>query len=296
MDEPPDTAAQLAAARDRHHAGAIDEAAAVYQSVLMIEPGNATALYLLGVANLQRGGAESAIALLERARVASPGDANVLNTLGEALRMLGRSVAAADAFRGALALAPDHPHAAANLARVADAPEAQAPPARPPPPEQNTRPLLHELVAAGRVGIEIDLALLDSMDSPVVMQSDMAKWFVLLIALAAAGFWLGGLWVGLGVTACGVALYQALGRPHQRRRLTARVRDVALAEDGLWRRLWRFGGVTLVSLDPALPGSCAAPEGDWIGFTRSLANPAADAPRRRDGGPHGGVESAPPNG
>src|SRR6185369_9582571 len=98
----------------------------------------------------------------------APGDADVLNTLGEALRILGRGAAAAEAFRGALALAPDHPHAAANLARVADAP---APPAPPPPPasppEQNTRPLLEALVSDGRVGVEIDLARLDSLDSPV---------------------------------------------------------------------------------------------------------------------------------
>src|SRR5947208_16430695 len=115
-DDPPDTATQLAAARERHRAGAIHEAAAIYQTVLMTEPDNPRALYLLAVANLQRGDAEGAVALIERARVRAPGDADMLNTLGEALRVLGRGVAAAEAFRGALALAPDHPHAAANLA------------------------------------------------------------------------------------------------------------------------------------------------------------------------------------
>jgi tetratricopeptide (TPR) repeat protein len=288
-DDPPDTAAQLAAARERHRTGAIDAAASIYQSVLVTEPDNARALYLLAVANLQRGDAEGAIALLERARAVAPGDADVLNTLGEALRVQGRGAAAADAFRGALALAPDHPHAAANLARVADAPAPAARPPRPHAPEQNTRPLLHALVSSGRVGIEIDLARLDSMDSPVVMQSDMAKWFMLLIVAAAAAFWLGGLWVGLGVTVAGLALYQGLGRPHQRRRLIARIRDQALVEDGLWRRLWRFGGIILVSLDPARPGRCAAPDGDWIAFARQLAG--------RDGsGEDGGVESAAPKG
>jgi tetratricopeptide (TPR) repeat protein len=284
MDDQPDTAAQLAAARERHRAGAIDEAAAVYQTVLASEPDNPRALYLLGVANLQRGGAEAAVPLLERAREGAPGDADVLNTLGEALRVLGRNGAAAEAFRAALALAPGHPHAAANLARVAEAPDPPGAAPRALPPEQSTRPLLHKLVSSGRVGIEIDLARLDSMDSPVVMQSDMAKWFVVLVAAAGGAFWLGGLWVGLGVTAVGLALYQGLGRPHQRKRLIARIRDEALAEEGLWRRLWRFGGVTLVSLDPARPGRCAAPDGDWIGFARGFA------------GPDSGVESAPPKG
>jgi hypothetical protein len=155
-------------------------------------------------------------------------------------------------------------------------------------PDQNTRPLLAGLVSAGRVGVEIDLARLDSMDSPVVMQSDMAKWFVLLVVAGAAGFWFGGIWVGLGVTVMGVAVYQAVGRPYHRRHLTQRVRDVALGEDALWRQLWRFGGVTLVSLDPAQPGRCVAPEDDWIAFTRNLAGTAA--------GRESGVESAPPKG
>jgi hypothetical protein len=289
MDDLPDTAAQLAAARERHRAGAIDEAAAIYQTVLLREPEHARALYLLGVANLQRGDPEGAIALLERARAAAPDDAEVPNTLGEALRVLGRHAAAAEAFRAALLLAPAHPHAAANLARVASAAgRPPAPPLPPVPPEQNTRPLLFGLVNAGRVGVEIDLARLDSMDSPVVMQSDMAKWFVLLVAAGAAGFWFGGIWVGLGVTVVGVAIYQIVGRPYQRRRLTQRVRDGALGEDALWRQLWRFGGVTLVSLDPAQPGRCVAPEGDWIAFTRTLAGAA--------GGCDSGVESAPPKG
>jgi tetratricopeptide (TPR) repeat protein len=292
MDDLPDIAAQLAAARERHRAGAIDEAAAIYQTVLLAEPENPRALYLLGVANLQRGGAEGAIALLERASAASPGDAEVHNTLGEALRVLGRNAAAAAEFRAALQLAPDHPHAAANLARVASAAEQpESPPPPPAVPEQNTRPLLRALVSAGRVAVEIDLARLDSMDSPIVMQSDMAHWFVLLVAVGAVAFWFGGLWVGLAVTALGVALYQVVGRPYQRRRLTVRVRDVALGDDPLWRRLWRFGGVTLVSLDAARPGRCAAPEGDWIGFTRSFAGETAAASLE-----DGSVESARPKG
>jgi hypothetical protein len=143
--------------------------------------------------------------------------------------------------------------------------------------------VLHRLIAAGRVAVEVDVARLDSLGSPVSKQSDLAKWFVLLVAVAGAAFWFAGAWVGLGVTAIGLALYQGLGRPHLRRQLVARVSGEALAEDGLWRQLWRFGGVTLVSRDPARPGRCAAPDGDWIGFARQL-----------DSGIH--VESGRPNG
>jgi Flp pilus assembly protein TadD len=109
MSDTDDSAARLAAARERHRAGAIDEAAAVYQTVLQFEPDHPTALHLLAVANLQRGDPEGAVALLERARIAAPRDADVLNTLGEALRVLGRSVAAGDANRAGGGAAPRRP-------------------------------------------------------------------------------------------------------------------------------------------------------------------------------------------
>lgn len=272
----PDMAATLAAAQARHRAGEIAEAMAVYRDVLSREAENPMALHLLGVASLQTGDAGAAIGLLERAKRQMPANPDVLNNLGEALRMAGRNDEAIDAYRAALVVAPDHAAAAGNLARyglAAASPEAAGPAPRrgAAPSEPSTRKLLKSLVDSGRIGVEVELKRLDSMDSPVAMQSDMAKYFLLLMVAAGLAFWLGGLWVGAGVSAIGLALYQGLGRPYQRRRLEARIRDEALADDPLWRQLWRFGGVRLVSRDPALPGDCLAPDGDWIAFSRRFA-------------------------
>lgn len=272
-----ETAASLAAAQVRHRAGEIAEAMVVYRDILAREPDNPAAVHLLGVASLQTGDAEAAVGLLERAQRLMPANADVLNNLGEAHRVLGRHDLAMNAYRAALVIAPDHAGATGNLARyegaggdttAAPEPSLARPRAKEAP---STRAALKSLVDSGRIDFDFDLARLDSMDSPIAMQSDLAKYFVLLIVVAGLAFWQGGLWIGLAVTAVGVAVYQLLGRPYQRRRLAARIRGEALADDLLWRQLWRFGGLRLISRDPAHPGECRAPDGDWIGFTRGFA-------------------------
>ncbi|MBL8838571.1 MAG: tetratricopeptide repeat protein [Alphaproteobacteria bacterium] len=272
-----ETASALAAAQARHRAGEIAEAIAAYRDILAREPDNPTAVHLLGVASLQTGDAEAAAGLLERAQRLMPANADVLNNLGEALRVLGRHDEAINAYRAALVVAPDHAGAVGNLARYegsgGDAtPAAEPSLARPRAKEEpNTRAALKALVDSGRIDFAFDLARLDSMDSPVAMQSDLAKYFILLIVVAGLAFWFGGLWIGIATTLVGVGIYQMLGRPYQRRRLYARIRAEALADDLLWRQLWRFGGLRLISRDPARPGECVAPDGDWIGFTRGFA-------------------------
>ena len=277
-----ETASALAAAQARHRAGEIAEAMLVYREILEREPDNPAALHLLGVASLQTGEVEAAVGLLERAKRLMPANGDVLNNLGEAYRVLGRDDEAINAYRAALVVAPDHVGAIGNLARYGTGDAAAPAPApslaRPrATAEPKTCAVLKSLVDSGRVDIDFELARLDSMDSPIAMQSDLGKYFILLIVVAGLGFWLGGMWVGLGVTVVGVAIYQLLGRPYQRRRLAARIRDEALPDDLQWRQLWRFGGLRLISRDPAHPGECIAPDGDWIAFTRGFAVESAGA-------------------
>jgi hypothetical protein len=62
------------------------------------------------------------------------------------------------------------------------------------------------------------------------------------------------------------------GRSDVRRRLIRRMHERALGDGEAWRRLWRFGGVTLVEQGAE---RCAAPHGNWTALVRRLAGAAA---------------------
>jgi hypothetical protein len=126
---------------------------------------------------------------------------------------------------------------------------------------------LRRLHAEGRVALTTDAGRLKDIDSPVVVEADTNIWLYAGMA-AALGAW--GRWGGtaaLGAAALGAAAYATLGRRYVRRRLERRVREEALLDLERWRKLWRFGGVSLSA--PGLP-DCRAPEGNWMEFVRRL--------------------------
>jgi hypothetical protein len=131
---------------------------------------------------------------------------------------------------------------------------------------------LRRLLERGELRLELDLARLDHIDSPVAVEADSNIWVYGLIVVCAAAFWQGG--TGPGVAAIGISLvlYFTVARAYVRRRLSRRVHERALGDGEVWRRLWRFGGVTLVGDRGA---RCAAPEGNWMAVVRSLSTCSA---------------------
>lgn len=111
-------AAELEAARQRHRAGAVAEAAAVYGRLSREDPGHPEPWHLLAVVAHQQGAQERAAELAQAAIARDPARPQYHNTLGSALRLLNRMEAAEAAFRQAAALDPDTPLYAANLAVV----------------------------------------------------------------------------------------------------------------------------------------------------------------------------------
>jgi tetratricopeptide (TPR) repeat protein len=142
---------RLGVAIARHRAGAVDEAAALYQAILADNPKDADALNLLGVIRQQRGEAAASIALISQALAARADPAfasNLANAflvlgrfeeavgacrlalsmnaafgmahanLGVALRALGRLDEAEQALRAAIAIEPTRPEAQASLGVV----------------------------------------------------------------------------------------------------------------------------------------------------------------------------------
>src|ERR1051326_8804557 len=98
--------------------------------------------------------------------------------------------------------------------------------------------ILRRLVAEGRVTVDADLRRLQHMDSPVVVEADTNLWIYAAIAAVLLAWWAWGNLPALGTAAAGALAYFPLGRRYVERRLERRVREVALADGEVWRRLW----------------------------------------------------------
>lgn len=112
------TADLLAAAVAHHRAGRLDQAAALYDSILASSPGHAEALHSSALIALRRGDTETAIKRLQRAVAAGPPRAVAFNDLGAALRIAGRLPEAAAVLEKAVAIDPGYPEAWNNLGIV----------------------------------------------------------------------------------------------------------------------------------------------------------------------------------
>ena len=96
-------------ALQRHRAGDLAEAEALYRRFLAVHPHHADGLNLLGMVAHQRGAHSQAIALIERAiGLAVPAPARYHLNLGHALKGLGRAASALASYREAVRLKPDY--------------------------------------------------------------------------------------------------------------------------------------------------------------------------------------------
>lgn len=106
----------LQAAINHHQAGSLAEAEALYRQVLAEFPRQPDALRFLGLLAHQRGQSGSAVDLLGAAIASAPGHAPAHADLADALLALGRVDEALASYRRALALKPDFVEAHNNLA------------------------------------------------------------------------------------------------------------------------------------------------------------------------------------
>jgi len=98
-----------------HQAGRFDKAIASYRCFLEDNPGNPTALQLLGVLHSQRGDYRTAILLLQESLRTFSGQPEVENNLGNAYSKSGRLDDAAGCYTRAIALYPEYIDALRNL-------------------------------------------------------------------------------------------------------------------------------------------------------------------------------------
>ena len=139
-------------------------------------------------------------------------------------------------------------------------------------PEESAEQLftaLRRLHAAGKVSLRLDYKKLTHLDSPVGSEADGNIWAYGGLAIAIAAWWFRGWPAAAGVAVAGVLIYFTFGRWYMHRRIRRRVEDKALADLAAWRKLWKFGGVVLVS---DTGEKCAAPHGNWMALVRNLGN------------------------
>ena len=98
-----------------HQTGNLDAAAAGYQAILKLKPGEADALHLLGVINAQQGDIGNAIKLYQQSIEANPNLFAAYNNLGIAQSSIQQPHEAVKSFRRAIELAPTNPDAYYNL-------------------------------------------------------------------------------------------------------------------------------------------------------------------------------------
>lgn len=127
---------------------------------------------------------------------------------------------------------------------------------------------LLRLRAAGRVSLRLDYSRLTHIDSPVGVEADGNRFAYGILVAAGLAWWFGGWMWAVGIAALGTLGYFTLGRAYMHKRVKQRVETQALATLGSWRKLWSFGGVTLI--ETAGNAEWIAPKDNWMALVRKL--------------------------
>jgi hypothetical protein len=146
-----------------------------------------------------------------------------------------------------------------------------APPAAPNGVPETAEALFSSLLrqrAAGRFSLRLDYGRLTHIDSPVGVEADGNLFAYGLLVVVGLAWWLGGWQWAVGLAALGTLVYFTLGRAYMHRRVKRRVETQALIDLGLWRKLWSFGGVTLIETGSG--SEFAAPKDNWMALVRKL--------------------------
>src|ERR1700755_3276776 len=98
----------FARAQELHRAGKLADACIIYVRILEAVPEHVNALHFLGVAQFQRGLADSAIELIEQALRIDPEYADAHNNLGNVHKRRGDLARARTHYERALSLSPEN--------------------------------------------------------------------------------------------------------------------------------------------------------------------------------------------
>jgi hypothetical protein len=151
-----------------------------------------------------------------------------------------------------------------------------------PPEAAELLAALRRLAVERKIDIEVDPRRLNHIDSPVASEADGNIWVYAAVGLAALLLWWKGPVPAVAVLCVGALLYLTLGRAYIHRRIERRVREKALNDLAVWRKLWRFPGLRLTAAGDLGIADCHSPDGNWMAFVRTALPWAASLPPSPD--------------
>jgi len=101
-----------------HKNGQLDQAEEIYKNVLISEPQQSDAQYLLGIISLNKGNYEVAIKLIDKAIIIDPTKAHYYNDCAQAYTALNNTENAIDYYKKAIALNKDNIEAYNNIGNI----------------------------------------------------------------------------------------------------------------------------------------------------------------------------------
>lgn len=108
----------IQAGLEHHQSGRLQQASAIYQQILQIEPNHPDALHFLGVLSSQTGNNDMAASCLQKAIAVKPDLIGAHNDLGNVFHMQGKLGEAAACYRKVLTLNPGYIEAHNNLGNI----------------------------------------------------------------------------------------------------------------------------------------------------------------------------------
>lgn len=137
--------------------------------------------------------------------------------------------------------------------------------------EPDDRALFNRLVVAyrrGEVAIDVDAASLGHPHCPVPAKVYSTRAFYAIVAVVGLSFGVFGYQVAIGAAAGSLLFYWLVGRRLVHRKMRAFARAQITGNFELWRKMWRFGAITLSRESANGPVHCCAPEESWRAFAR----------------------------
>ena len=137
--------------------------------------------------------------------------------------------------------------------------------------EPDDQTLYRCIVAAhqrGEIAIDVDARSLAHPHCPLSARVYSTQVFYAIVVVVGLSLWLFGYQIAIGVAAAALLLYWSVGRRLVHRKMREVICAQITGNFEVWRKMWRFGAITLSRESPNGLVHCRAPEESWRAFAR----------------------------